>query len=75
MTLPVQEGNSLILAQIFLRSLLHPKMTPKIPRKIRVEAGSRLKHFPYDTKIKEYIRLKHGDAVADEMMDADEVWN
>lgn len=32
----------------FLRRLMDPKKTPRIPRQIRKEAYARLKHYPSD---------------------------
>lgn len=46
MTLPNERLRAIIYARDFLRSLLDPKQTPKIPRAIRREAYYRLKHFP-----------------------------
>lgn len=58
MTTPIEERNSLIYAREFLLSLLDPKQTPKVPRKIRKEAGARLRHFPSDWWIKrQYEKL------------------
>ena len=74
MTLPDEEGNSIILARLFLRSLLDPKMTPRVPTKIRKAAGHRLKHYPGEYQIKEYIKLKYGETVSEALHDPDEVW-
>jgi len=46
MTTPDERLNSIILAREFIRSLLDPKQTPRVPTKIRKEAGYRLRHFP-----------------------------
>jgi hypothetical protein len=44
MTLPTEELRALILAREFLVSLLDPKKTPRIPKKIRKQAYWLLKH-------------------------------
>jgi hypothetical protein len=35
----------------FLRSLLDPKETPRVPRKIRIMARSLLKHYPQEYEV------------------------
>lgn len=51
MTIPKERSNSLINTRNFLRSLLDPKQTPKVPKEIRREAYYCLKHFPSDFEI------------------------
>lgn len=51
MTLPRERSRSIQAARKFLRSLLDPKQTPRIPKKIRKQAYSVLKHFPADYDI------------------------
>ncbi len=46
MTLPDERTNSLLLTRDFLRSLLDPEKTPRVPKSIRREAYYCLKHFP-----------------------------
>jgi hypothetical protein len=46
MTLPNERRNSIIWTRDFLRSLLDPKETPGIPKKIRQRAHSLLRHYP-----------------------------
>jgi len=48
MTLPDERTRSVQKAREFLRRLLDPKQTPKIPKAIRKEAYWVLKHFPSD---------------------------
>ena len=47
MTLPVEMIYSLRKTREFLRDLLDPKRTPGIPRKVRKQASSCLKHYPF----------------------------
>jgi hypothetical protein len=46
MTLPDERTRALLYAQEFLRRLLDPKQTPKVPRAIRDEAYRVLRHYP-----------------------------
>lgn len=46
MTLPFERTRSLIETRNFLLSLLDSKKTPKVPRSIRKNASSLLRHFP-----------------------------
>lgn len=52
MTLPNERLRAINSAREFLRSLLDPKLTPKVPKVVRIEAYYVLKHFPsdYDTE-------------------------
>lgn len=46
MTLPDERTRAVIAAQDFLRRLLDPKETPRVPKSIRKEARSILRHYP-----------------------------
>lgn len=46
MTLPDERYRAVKRAREFLRDLLDPKKTPKVPKSIRQEAYWVLKHFP-----------------------------
>lgn len=46
MTLPDERYRAVKYARDFLRSLLDPKQTPKVPRAVRQQAGRVLRHFP-----------------------------
>lgn len=48
MTLPNERYQAIQNTRKFLRSLLDPKQTPKVPRWIRREAYYCLKHYPGD---------------------------
>lgn len=52
MTLPDERARAVRYAQEFLRDLLNPKKTPKVPRAIRDRAHSVLRHFPNSFDIK-----------------------
>jgi hypothetical protein len=48
MTMPDERSRAVRYARDFLRSLLNPKVTPKVPRSVRMEAYRVLRHFPAD---------------------------
>ena len=52
MTIPIERSYSIENTREFLLSLLDPKKTPRIPKKIRTQAYWCLRHFPseYDMK-------------------------
>jgi hypothetical protein len=52
MTLPIERFRSVMNAREFLRDLLDPKKTPRIPKEIRKRAYYALKHFPSDWDMK-----------------------
>ena len=56
MTLPIQERDALLWTEEFLKDLLDPKKTPRIPRKVRDRAVSCLHHYPNPWKIKDLYR-------------------
>ena len=56
MTTPVEEGNAMIYAGLFIKSLLFSDITPKIPAEIRRQAKSRLRHYPSEFDIKALIK-------------------
>lgn len=52
MTLPRERTYSLVNTREFLYALLNPKLTPRVPKAIRMQARSHLKHFPTDWDIR-----------------------
>ena len=57
MTLPDERSRSIRYAREFLRSLLDPKKTPKVPTAVRRGASNVLRHFPADYHINEVADL------------------
>jgi len=57
MTLPDERFRSIKYAQDFLRDLLDPKVTPKIPKHIRKRAYSILKHFPHQYEMEQAAKV------------------
>ena len=46
MTLPDERYRSVMWAKSFLEALCNPKMTPRVPKEIRQQARSILRHYP-----------------------------
>ena len=46
MTVPRERTNAVIYTEKFLKDLLDPKVTPRVPRAIRQRALSLLRHYP-----------------------------
>lgn len=57
MTLPDERTRAVYYTQSFLRRLLDPKATPKVPRAIRLEARRLLKHYPQLFELNQIARL------------------
>ncbi len=53
MTVASERYRAIIQARDFLRDLLDPKKTPKVPKWIRTEAYWRLRHYPHDFEMEE----------------------
>ena len=53
MTLPFERSNALRAAREFMRALLDPKQTPKVPLDVRRRARACLKHFPGELEIEQ----------------------
>ena len=47
MTLPVERKNAVIRTEQFLKDLMDPKKTPRVPKEIRKQAYRCLKHYPH----------------------------
>jgi len=48
MTLPYERRNAVNRTQEFMRDLLDPKKTPRVPRYVREQAYRCLKHYPLE---------------------------
>lgn len=51
MTMPDERYRALLRSRDFLRDLLDPKKTPRVPKDIRKQAYWCLRHFPYDYQL------------------------
>lgn len=59
MTMANERKNAIKNTRLFLRALLDPKLTPKVPRAVREMAYCCLKHFPGDMHIDEVLNERH----------------
>jgi hypothetical protein len=57
MTIGIERSNSLKHTRQFLMELLNPKMTPKVPKDVRMAASYCLRHFPSDLDIEQVQEL------------------
>ena len=46
MTLPIERKHAVINTEQFLKDLMDPKKTPRVPREVRQQAYRCLKHYP-----------------------------
>ena len=46
MTIPVERKNAVIKTEQFLLDLMNPKVTPRIPKALRIQAYHCLRHYP-----------------------------
>jgi hypothetical protein len=53
MTLPYERFQAIEHARVFLTALLDSTKTPRVPREVRWEARSVLKHFPQPYELKQ----------------------
>lgn len=57
MTIPVERSRAVVNTREFLTLLLDPKATPRVPRAIRLEARSLLKHYPATYDIEQLAQV------------------
>lgn len=72
MTMPIERGRSIRNARTFLRSLLDPKKTPKVPRKTRMDAYHCLRHFPGELDMR--LASKSSPGIFGEPLPAEKAW-
>lgn len=72
MTIPSERTRAVILTEKFLLSLIDPKLSPRVPKGIREQAKSLLRHYPsrieldmthegwYDNKIHGFFECPFG---------------
>lgn len=66
MTLPDERYRAIQSTRHFLMSLLDPKETPRVPRSIRGQAYSLLRHYPSDWDL-ERLSEKSPDVIIQQM--------
>ena len=60
MTMPNERRQAVLRTEMFLLDLLDPKKTPRVPKHIRNEARSCLRHYPSKYYMEEAKRLAPG---------------
>ena len=58
MTLPDERYRALKWAEEFLQDLLDPSKTPRVPKRIRAQARSVLRHYPGSYYIEQLARAR-----------------
>lgn len=58
MTLPHERYRALIQTEQFLKALLNPKQTPKVPKAIRQQAARCLKHYPWNLYLEQLAEAR-----------------
>lgn len=72
--MPSERTRAVQYARNFLRRLLDPKATPKVPRAVRQEAYRVLRHFPWDLNLTEAAKaLPNTWGIPDEA-DSECIW-
>lgn len=66
MTLPDERYRAIQSTRHFLMSLLDPKETPRVPRSIRGQAYSLLRHYPSDWDL-DRLAEKSPDVITERM--------
>ena len=56
MTLPDERSRAVRYARMFMRDLLDKKKTPRVPKDIRMQARSVLKHYPADYEMEKVAK-------------------
>ena len=46
MTLPYERTRAVVQTEEFLKNLINPKKTPRVPKEVRKQAGFLLRHYP-----------------------------
>lgn len=75
MTLPSEKYYAINWARKFLRSLLIPNETPRVPREIRRQAYSVLKHFPWECDMERIADCKKCSNIIENPYDIKRVAN
>ena len=68
MTLPDERYRALKWAEQFMQELLDPSKTPRVPKRIRAQARSVLRHYPGTYYIEELARARP-DIITERMED------
>jgi hypothetical protein len=62
MTIPVERTNAVIWTESFLKDLLDPKKTPRVPKSVRQQAARCLRHYPSQWEMDTIAAREDGEA-------------
>jgi hypothetical protein len=62
MTVPIERTNAVIFTESFLKDLLNPKATPRVPKSIRQQAARCLRHYPSQWQMETIAAREDGEA-------------
>jgi hypothetical protein len=62
MTVPRERTNAVIFTESFLKDLLNPKATPRVPRSVRQQAAHCLRHYPNQWEMETIAAREDGEA-------------
>jgi len=60
-TVPRERTNAVIFTESFLKDLLNPKVTPRVPRSIRQQATHCLRHYPSQWEMETIAAREDGE--------------
>lgn len=61
MTVPRERTNAVIFTESFLKDLLNPKATPRVPKCIRQQALHLLRHYPSQWEMETVAAREDGE--------------
>lgn len=61
MTVPRERTNAVIFTESFLKDLLDPKKTPRVPKSIRQQAAHCLRHYPSQWEMETIAAREDGE--------------
>lgn len=67
MTVPRERTNAVIFTESFLKSLLDPKQTPRVPKSVRQQASHLLRHYPSQFEMEVISSREDGEQEAIKM--------
>ena len=62
MTVPRERTNAVIFTESFLKRLMDPRATPRVPRSIRQQASHLLRHYPSHWEMETIAAREDGES-------------
>ena len=62
MTVPRERTNAVIFTESFLKRLMDPRATPRVPRSIRQQASHLLRHYPSQWEMETIAAREDGES-------------